>query len=30
MDDVISTALRKKIPRRIIVKKRPGRSTATH
>jgi len=30
MDDVIASALRKKLPRRIAHKKRPGRSTATH
>jgi ATP-dependent Lon protease len=30
MDDVISSALRKKSPRRIVLKKRPGRSRATH
>ena len=30
MDDVISTALRKKRPRRITRGKRPGRSRATH
>ena len=30
MDDVISTALRKKLPRRIAHKKLPGRSRATH
>jgi ATP-dependent Lon protease len=30
MDDVIASALRKKLPRRIALKKRPGRSTATH
>ncbi|MGE5809597.1 MAG: endopeptidase La [Nitrospirota bacterium] len=30
MDDVISTALRKKMPRRIAHKKLPGRSRATH
>jgi ATP-dependent Lon protease len=30
MEDVISTALRKKMPRRIAHKKLPGRSRATH
>ena len=30
MDDVISTALNKKVPRRIARKKKPGRSMATH
>jgi ATP-dependent Lon protease len=30
MDDVISSALRKKQPRRIVRKKLPGRSHATH
>jgi ATP-dependent Lon protease len=30
MDDVISSALRKKQPRRIVHKKLPGRSRATH
>ena len=30
MDDVISTALRKKLPRRIVRAKRPGRSRSTH
>jgi ATP-dependent Lon protease len=30
MDDVIASALRKTLPRRIALKKRPGRSRATH
>jgi ATP-dependent Lon protease len=30
MDDVIASALRKKLPRRIVLKKRPDRSRATH
>jgi ATP-dependent Lon protease len=30
MDDVIATALRKKLPRKVVHAKKPGRSRATH